>query len=444
MRGLDGFDFRGKVVLVRADLNSDVRVLRVGSRKSEVGRVIESERIRASSETIRELKRKGARVVVVSHQGRPTKQVAGRRSQVGGDFVSLKSHARFLNKYVRIKFVDDVCGTKAIVAIKNLKNGEAVLLDNVRFVEDEFLPEKGKRNELYKLVGVADVFVNDAFSVCHRKQASVVLFPKYLFSFAGRLLEKEVRALREVAGRRSQVAGRRSLFILGGAKPEDNMRLLAAAGRRSQVAGRKKILACGLFGQTCLIAKGNDLGAQNKYLKKVVKDFFEIVGKLGKLILGKKFNHRLTWTNTDYFELNGGGEILMPEDFAVKVGGRRVERLLDEFPCDDEIFDIGSKTIEKYVGEIRKAKVVFMKGPAGFSADRKFAKGTVALLRAIGKSKGFSLIGGGHLNDTIKKYKLSGFGHISLSGGALVAYLAGEKLPGLSALEVVGGRFKIG
>ena len=415
MKTLDDFDFEGKVVLVRSDLNSDVRASRVGSRKLEVGRVIESERIGASVETLRELKKKGARVVVLAHQGRKGKS----------DFVSLKSHARFLNKYVKVKFVEDVCGARAISEIGNMKNGEAVLLENVRFVGDEFKPEKGRGNELYKLVEVADFFVNDAFSVCHRSQASVVLFPKYLPSFAGRLLEAEVKALRQVVGGRGRVVGKDVLYVLGGAKPSDNLKLLGKGG----------VLACGLFGQMCLIASGKKLGAQEDYLRKVVGDYDGVLGKLRGII-----KPQISQMNADdtcgngKLRLKGGGRIFVPVDFAVKVGGRRVERGLGEFPCGDEIFDIGSKTIANYVKEIGKARCVFVKGPAGDAGDVKFSKGTVALLKAVAKCK-FSLVGGGHLSDAIKKYKLSGFGHVSLSGGALVAYLAGEKPPGLEALN---------
>ena len=386
MRGLDDFDFRGKVVLLRSDLNSDVRG----------GRVVLSERIGASAKTIKELKRKGARVVVLAHQGRKGNK----------DFVSLKSHARFLNKFVGVRFIDDVCGAKAIGAIGKMKNGEVVLLDNVRFLGDEFKPEKGKKNKLYKLVEVADVYINDAFSVCHREQASIVLFPKYLKSFAGRLLEREVGALKKIELSSRDDSGEtkmwKCLYVLGGAKPEDNIKLL----------GKNKILACGLFGQSCLIASGKKLGAQDKYLRKVVGGFGGVVKKLKRKLKG----------------------VEMPLDFAVKVGGKRKELRVDDFPSKYEIFDIGKETQKKYVEEIKKAKIVFMKGPAGAAGDVKFSKGTVALLRAVAKVK-FSLVGGGHLSDAIKKYRLSGFGHVSLSGGALLRYIAGEKLVGLEALE---------
>ncbi len=376
MKKLSGFDFEGKVVLLRTDLNSDAHEGKIGL----------SERIKESVKTISELKQKGAKVVIIAHQGRQDKD----------DFIGLKQHAKFLNKYVKVKFVDDVCGKKAIKTIEKLKNGEVVLLDNIRFIKDEFEPKKGKKNKLFKLVEMADVFVNDAFSVCHREHASMVLFPRYLKSFAGRLLEKEIVALKKIKIKNC-------LYILGGAKPEDNIKLLRG----------RKVLACGLFGQMCLIAKGKDLGAQNKYLKKDIKNYFKIIGKLKKKLRNVK----------------------APIDFAVKVNGKRKELGVEDFPSRYEIFDIGKETQKEYTDEIKKAEVVFMKGPAGFSADKNFAKGTVTLLRTIAKLKNFSLVGGGHLSDTIKKYKLSGFGHVSLSGGALLRYIAGEKLVGLEALK---------
>src|SRR3989344_612948 len=230
MKTLSSFNFKGKIVLLRADLNSDVHK----------GRVIESERIEESAVTINELKRKKARIVVIAHQGQPGKS----------DFISLKQHAKLLSKYTKIKFIEDILGKKAQDEIKNLRNGEAILLENIRREADEFKPNK-RDNKLLNLAKLCDVYVNDAFSVCHRAQASIVLFPRYLPSFAGRLLEKEASALKKIKLKSC-------LYILGGAKPEDNIKLLK----------ENKVLACGLFGQLCLIAKGKNLGAQNKYLKK--------------------------------------------------------------------------------------------------------------------------------------------------------------------------------
>ncbi len=372
MKTIKDFNFKGKTVLLRADLNSDIKN----------GKVLMSERIKESAKTIDELKRKKAKIVVLAHQGRPGKS----------DFLGLEQHAKLLNKFTKIKFVDDILGEKARIAINMLNLGQAILLDNVRKLGDEFSPEK-KNNKLIKLAESADIYVNDAFSVCHREQTSIVSFPKYLPSCAGLFLEKEVSSLKKIKIKNC-------LFVLGGAKPEDNLMLLR----------KNKVLACGLFGQVCLINKGKKLGAQENYLKK-------------QKALIKIPKDKLKNVET-------------PVDFAVKKEEKRKEILLENFPNKYEIFDIGSKTIKKYVDEIKKAKAVYMKGPAGDCNIKGFEKGTFAILKAIADSKAFSVIGGGHLSDAIEKSKIpkNKFNHISLSGGALLSYIAGKKLPGLEAL----------
>ena len=370
MKTLDSFNFKDKVVLLRADLNSDV----------VNGKVLVNERLRASSETIKELKKKGAKVIVLAHQSRPGKK----------DFVSMKQHA----KLMKIKFVDDVIGDKAEVAIANLKKGDVILLDNVRGLKEEFKPGK---NALVKFfIGKVDIYVNDEFSVCHRKQTSIVSFPKYFKSCAGRVLEKEVEALKKVKLKNS-------LYILGGAKPADNIKLL----------GKGNVIATGFFGQLCLISQGIKFGEHEKFLKKM---------------LGKEFNQSRKLK---------GKKVLTPIDYAVKKGNKRIELSLGEFPSKFAIYDIGEKTMDLFGEEIKKAKAIYVKGPSGDCSDKKFCKGTVAILKAVSKAKGFSLIGGGHLNDAldISGLKRKSFGHVSLSGGALLRYLAGEKLPGLEAIK---------
>ncbi len=373
MRTLNDFDFKGKTVLLRSDLNSDV----------QKGKLLKSERIRESAETIKELKEKKAKVVILAHQGRPGED----------DFLSLEQHCRQLNEYVKVEFVDDIIGEKAEKRINSLKNGEAILLDNVRNLREEF--QKGE-NALTKFFsGIVDIYVNDAFSVCHRKQASILL-PKYIKkSCAGRILEREVNAL-------SKLKFNNTLYILGGAKPKDNIKLL----------GKHKVLSCGLFGQVCLINKGKKLGAQDKFLKE--KNIFIEIPK-------EKLKNAET-----------------PLDFAVNVNDSRKEIPLEGFPNEYEIFDIGGETQKKYVSEIKKAKNIYMKGPAGDCSRKIFSNGTFTILKAIADSKAFSVIGGGHLSDAIEASGINKkkFGHISLSGGALLNYIAGEKLPGLEALGV--------
>ena len=371
MRTLRNFKFKGKIVLVRVDLNSDV----VNKR------IILSERFKAHAETIKYLKNKKARVVVIAHQGRPGQK----------DFTSLEQHCGLLNKFVKIRFVDDIIGVKAVKSIIDLKDGEAILLDNVRKLEDEF---KGNSdNKFVKVLSkVCDYYVNDAFSVSHRKQSSIVGFPKKLKSFMGLNLEKEIKYLKKLKIKKA-------LYILGGAKAEDNILLL----------NKNKVLSCGLFGQICLISKGFNFGAQNKFLKK-------------KLKIKNKLKNKLKNVET-------------PVDFAVKVGDKRVELKLNEFPSRYQIHDIGNETIKKYVDEIKKARVIFMKGPAGNFDLKNFSKGTKEILRAVEKNKGFKVIGGGDLSTAAARYKIKKIDYISLSGGALIAFVAGKKLPGLEALK---------
>jgi len=373
MKTLNDFDFKGKIVLLRSDLNSDV----------QNKKLLKSERISEASITIKELKKKKARVVVLAHQGRPGDE----------DFISLKQHCKQLNKYVRVKFVGDIIGKRAEREIKKLKDGEAILLENVRNLKEEFDSNPNKLTEFFSKN--CEIYVNDAFSVCHRAQASILL-PKYIVnSCAGRILEREVNALKKLKLSKT-------LYILGGAKPEDNIKLL----------GKNKVLSCGLFGQVCLINKGKKLGEQENYLRSR-----KIFIKIPKVKLKN---------------------VETPLDFAVNIKGKRKEIPVEGFPNDNEIFDIGDITQKKYIVEIKKAKAIYMKGPAGDCGKKQFSNGTFAILKAIAGSKAFSVIGGGHLSDAIKasKVNVKKFGHISLSGGALLNYIAGEKLPGLEVLGI--------
>ena len=296
-----------------------------------------------------------------------------------------------MDKYSKVKFVDDIIGEKSKKAIKGLKNGQAILLENVRYLKEEFNLEKNKLTIFFSKL--CEIYVNDSFSVCHRAQSSILL-PRYIKkSCAGRILQREVKALEKLK------LGN-TLYVLGGAKPEDNIKLL----------GKNKVLSCGLFGQVCLINKGKKLGEQENYLRNK-KVFIEI--QKDKL-----------------------ANVQTPLDFAVDINGRK-EIPLSGFPNEHEIYDIGTQTQKKYVEEIKNAKAIYMKGPAGDCSRKIFSNGTFAILKAISESKAFSVIGGGHLSDAIEAshVDIKKFGHISLSGGALLSYIAGEKLPGLEVLK---------
>jgi len=378
MKTINSFNLTNKTVLLRVDINSDVKNKKI----------IPSQRLKVAAKTISILKRKKAKIVVIAHQGNPRKP----------SFISLKQHS----KHLKIKFVKDIAGKKAKEEIKSLKLGEAILLENIRFHKDEFFPRKRNNALLKNLAPLFDIYIDDAFSNLHRDHTSMTGFPRKIKkSCIGPSVEAELKAL-------ENIKTKKCLYILGGAKPESDIKLLKS----------NKILATGLFSQVCYVAKGKDLGYQNNFLKKatLVKSDYE---KFLKKLKSKLHNTTL------------------PKDYAVNKNEKRTEYNIEKFPQPYEIEDIGKLTIQEYKKQIRKAKAIYMKGPAGLSHDKRFAKGTVEILKELTKAKAYTILGGGHLTDTIHKYKIkkANFNHVSLSGGALLNFIAGEKLVGLEVLD---------
>lgn len=377
---LDKLNLKGKKVLLRIDINSAIF-----KRK-----VVESDKIKAHSKTIKELVKKNARVVILAHQGQPRER----------NFISLKQHAKILNKYVKIKFIDDVIGKKALNAIKKLKNKEVLLLENVRFLKEEFKPSTKNRFVKTFLDLGFDYYVNDAFSVSHRNHTSIVSFTKVFPFGIGGVMEEELKNIKKL---KSKI--KNSLFILGGKKTKDLIPLLK----------NKKILTGGYLSLLSIISKGYDLGKENKILKKQ----FTLLPKI------KEYSKNL----------------IDPVDLAININGKRKVLLLKDFPQNYPVWGIGDKTIELYKKEIQSLKqgqVIFFKGSMGRFQYKEFASGTREILKEISRSKAFSVISGGQSLDALKKFKIKKdkFGYVSLSGGALVSYIVGEKLPGLEVLGI--------
>jgi len=368
---IDSFNFKGKRVIVRIDINSEIKN----------NKIVPSERFLAPLKTIKELQKKKAKVVLIGHQGRPG----------SNDFTDFKQHYNILKKHIpKLKFINDVIGFKAVLAIKNLKEGEILLLDNVRSVKDELEPSF--ENKLTKrLAPLFDYYVNDAFSVSHRKQTSIIEFPKLMPSCIGRTMQKELENI-------DKLDLENCIFILGGSKTEDVSLLM----------NRKNILSTGVPAIVCLLAKNYDLGAENTRMRELSNEIKENIS-----------------------------HITIPVDLAVNMKGKRKELRLSEFPSNYKILDIGSETIKQYSAVIKNAKSIFLKGTPGYSEIKGFEKGTKEILKAIEQSKAFSVIAGGHSTTALSKFKINKkkIGYISLSGGALVHYLSGKKLPGLEVLR---------
>lgn len=396
---MEDFDFRGKTVLVRVDFNSPV--------DPQTKRVLDDTRIRAHAETtIRELMEKGARVVILAHQGRPGEP----------DFIPLQQHAEILGKILGkpVKYVNDVFNEKAQQAIRELKEGEILVLENVRTFAGERkkgTPEDHTKTEfVQKLAHLTDIFVNDAFAAAHRAHASIVGFTAVLPSAAGRIMERELKALGKVL----HAPEKPCVYILGGAKADDALRISQYV-LKNNIADH--ILTGGIAGHLFLAAKGVDLGKPNMELLEK-KELMGLVPGIRELM--KEYP----------------GKIEVPIDLAVEVEGKRKEIAVEELPTDYLIYDIGIRTVQKYAGIIRNAKSIVISGPLGVFENKEFLAGTKGVLEAIAVSKAFSLVGGGHTVAAVEGLGLAGkMGYISTAGGALIEFLMGEELPGVAALE---------
>ncbi len=396
---MDDFNFKGKTVIVRVDFNSPV--------DPETKKILDDARIRAHGETtIKELVEKGAKVVILAHQGRKGEP----------DFIPTKQHAEILSKVLGkpVKYVDDLFGEKAKRAIKELKEGEVLVLENVRTYPNETkkgTPEEHAKSELVKnLAPLADIFINDAFAAAHRAHASIVGFTAVLPSAAGRIMERELKALSRVL----ESPEKPCIYILGGAKADDSLKISRYV-LDNNIADY--VLTCGVVGHVFLVAKGYNLGEPNmKFLEE--KGLMNIVPGIRELM--DKYPEK----------------IRVPIDIAVEVEGKRKEISVDKLPTSHPIYDIGTETIKEYSELISKAKSIVLSGPPGVFERKEFVKGTKEILEAIASSKAFSLLGGGHTVAAVREIGLAEkMSYISTAGGALIEFLMGEQLPGVTALQ---------
>jgi len=402
---INDFNVEKKTVLVRVDINSPVDPIS--------GLILDDTRMKLHSKTIKDLSNKGAKTVLLAHQSRPGKN----------DFTTLKQHANALSKILglNITYIDSIFSSQAINAIKDMKKGEIILLENVRFFSEESLsqsPEKQSKTLLIrKLAPLFDLFVNDAFAAAHRSQPSLVGFTETIPSAAGLIMESELKTINAAL----ENVKKPCVFLLGGMKADDSINIMENVLKNGT---SDFILTTGLVANIILLAAEVDIGKVNKKFIEE-KGYLSIVKKSRKLL--KKY----------------GDSIIYPEDLAIEdEDGERRDVAIDSMP-NKPIFDIGIETIKNYAKIIRNAKTIFANGPAGVFENPKFAIGTEDLLNAIASSEGFSIIGGGHIAAAAVSM---GFGekmnHISSGGGACISLLAGEKLAAVEALRNSAKKFK--
>ena len=389
-------DVKGKTVILRVDLNSSVKG----------GKLLKGPKIAEHFKTIKGLLDREAKLVILSHQGRKGRD----------DFINLKQHRDCLQDMLGEGIAFYTWDKNFVKGMRKLKEGQAMMLDNTRFLDfeakDAKPEEHAKQEVIRKLASAADLYVLDALSVAHRSHATVVGFIPLLKSFAGPVLYSELRALNKVSAIKDNTT-----LVLGGMKPDDSLPVME---KMLEDGKAKKVLLGGALGELAIMAKGSKLGIKERFLQE--KGLIEFVPKIKALI--EKFHEN----------------IMFPVDLAVKQNALREEISLAELPIDNMIFDIGEVTANTYASEIKKADLVIMNGPVGRFESYQFAFGTRKILEALTEANGFTLVGGGDTVTALTRlgFKNKEFSHVSLAGKALLKLLAGGRLAGLEALAKMG------
>lgn len=402
---LDDFDLAGKTVICRVDMNQPVDRV--------TGKLKSSARIRACAPTVRELSDKGAKVVLLAHQGSDIEYK---------NFYTTAPHAQVLSEFVGrpVEFIDDVTGPAARERICSLKCGEILLLDNVRFCSEEQTlfetslklthEQQAKTQVVTKLAPLADLYVCDAFAAAHRDQPSLCGFEEVLPSAMGRLFEQEYCTISELMENPSHPC----TFLLGGAKVADAFLMMNTVLENGSA---DTILTGGLVGEIMLAARGEQIGSQTRA-------FIEKEGYWGLTDKAKQLLEQY------------GARIRLPIDLATAANGIRQEARVGQIPADFDAADIGTDTIEAYRAEILHSATVFMNGPVGIFEKPESEAGTRALLETMARTKAHTVIGGGDSVTAAAKFGVSDkINYICTGGGALIRFLTGEELPVVTALR---------
>lgn len=389
LRTLKEGNFKNKKVIVRVDFNVSLKN----------GIVQDNTRIKSVLPTLKYLIDKGARLILISHLGRPKDRPDPE--------LSLKPVATCLSKLLKkdIHHIHDCIGKDAFSASKRMKKGDILMLENIRFYKEEQTCDEQFSK---KLASLGDVFVNDAFGVMHRKHASTYGIAKYLPSYAGLLVEKEIEMLSSLL----KDIKRPFTMIFGGAKIKDKIGVIT-----SFLGKTDYILVGGGIANTFLAAQGFDIGA-SLYEPEMIDAAQEIM------------------LNSEKYK----GEFIVPCDALV---ADEISEKADtaDIPVEDvigdmRILDIGKLTIEKYCNIIKKSKTVVWNGPMGLFEVKPFAKGSVAIAKAVISSKAKSYVGGGDTLDLLRGFKINEkkITHVSTGGGAMLEFLEGKELPALTVL----------
>ena len=402
---LDDYEFRGKTVLCRIDINQPI------DKSTDTLKSIA--RITACVPTIRELSEKGAKLVLLAHQGSDIEYK---------NFYTTRPHAKVLSELLgkEVRFIEDVCGPIAREAIQNMQDGEIILLDNVRFCSEEQTlfemqlqlshAQQSQTQVVSKLAPLADLYVCDAFAAAHRDQPTLCGFEQLIPSAMGRLFEREYCEISELMSSPKHPC----TFVLGGSKISDAILMMHTV---LSSGAADTILTGGLVCEIFLIALGVEVG----------KGTYEYIRKEGYLDYLDKVKE---------IYAQHGEKIVLPIDLAQVVDGKRQECRVGDIPQDFTALDIGTETAKKYREHILNSGTVFANGPVGVFEHAASEHGTKAVYEALAESPAYTVIGGGDSVTAANKYAVSNkLDYVCTGGGALIRFLTGEELPVVKALR---------
>lgn len=377
MKTLKDFEFKGKKVILRSDFNVSIKE----------GKIISNERIMAELPTINYLIKSGAKVIIMSHLGK----------------IKSEEDKKSYSLYIVYEELLNIIDTKVIFSpathgkileekISSLQNGEVLLAENTRYEDVENKKESECNEELSKYwASLADIFINDAFGMTHRKHASNYGISKFLPTGIGFLIESEIKGLAPILKPEKPFT-----IIMGGAKLEDKLSLI-----KSLVPRCDKLLLGGGIANT----------------------FLAVSVSIGKSLVSPDLIEEARNLLSIYKE-----RIIMPVDVKVLTKNGAEVKDISNIASDDIIFDIGPKTIELYKKHIDNSETIFLNGTVGKYEEEGFEDGTKEILNAVSKTGAYSVIGGGDALSSAEYFKINDFSFISTGGGATLNYIATEKL----------------
>ncbi|MBO6484115.1 MAG: phosphoglycerate kinase [Pelagibacteraceae bacterium] len=381
----------GKRVIVRLDLNVPINNSKID----------DDTRIKVIEPFVNKLIENKAKVILLSHLGRPKGKVVSE--------LSLKPIFNYLEKKLngKIYFYQEKIDSKAVDASNKLKPGEVLLFENIRFFKEEESDEETFAKNLSRL---GDIYINEAFSCSHRKQASIHKITRFIDSYGGPLLEKEIQSINLIIKNKKKPV----TCIIGGSKVSTKINILSSLSKKAD-----NLVIVGAMANNFLKFKGINVG------KSLIEEGSEnIVKNINTLAAKNKCN------------------IIIPVDWntSSSVNGDPVYKSLKDMGSEDMILDIGKSTIDLISKTIDNSNTVFWNGPAGYYENKNFSTGTLSIANKIAentKSKSLiSIVGGG---DTVAAIKNTGlenvFTHLSTAGGAFLESLEGKELPGIKVLK---------